>query len=254
MKLIKLLFILLILAIPSFAGEPKNGEELIRTMRQKYDGKWYKTLTFVQKTTTFKPDGTSQVTTWYEAMSVPGRLRIDIDPLDKGNGMMFADSKFHSFRDGKAVSSIAFVHPLMVLGFDIYFQPAETTIAQVKAMGIDLTSLHREKWQGRDVYVLGAKQGDLRSPQVWVDKERLVFVRLIELKGKYKESVHETLFNKYEKTKGGGWIAPEVIFYVDGKLTITEEYSDVQTGVTLSDDLFDPEKWMSVDRTYYKLR
>ena len=35
---------------------PRNGEELIRQMRDRYDGKWYRTLTFVQKTTL--PNGT----------------------------------------------------------------------------------------------------------------------------------------------------------------------------------------------------
>ncbi|HEU4681488.1 MAG TPA: hypothetical protein VFS51_07075, partial [Gemmatimonadales bacterium] len=40
---------------PTPASTPKNGEELIALMRDRYAGKWYKTLTFVQKTTF--PDG-----------------------------------------------------------------------------------------------------------------------------------------------------------------------------------------------------
>ena len=38
-----------------------SGEDVIAAMYKKYEGKWYKTLTFVQKTTTYKPDGTSDV-------------------------------------------------------------------------------------------------------------------------------------------------------------------------------------------------
>jgi hypothetical protein len=245
--------ILLMLVVPALAADIKNGEDLIAAMHKRYAGKWYKTLTFVQKTTNYKPDGTSTVATWYEAMSLPGSLRIDIDPAEKGNGILFTGGKVHSFRDGKLAGGRPFVHPLMVLGFDVYGQPVAATIEQVKGIGIDLSTMHEEKWQGRDVYVVGAKQGDLSVPQVWVDKKNLYFVRLIELVGKDKKNVQEVQFNKYQKVKGG-WVAPEVIFNVDGKRTVLEEYTDIQADVELSADLWNPEKWMDVDRNYYKIR
>lgn len=247
------LFAVLLFSLSSFAAPVSNGEELISSMYKKYQGKWYKTLTFVQKTITHKPDGTSESATWYEAMTVPGKLRIDFDPIEKGNGILFADGKIYSFRDGKTAGGRPFVHPLLVLGFDVYMQPAETTIAQVKDMGIDLSVIHTEKWQGRDVYVVGAKQGDVTTPQFWVDKKGMYFVRLIQTGGKDKKSIQETQFNKYVKAKGG-WVSAEVKFFVDGKPTTTEEYSDIQTGTDLSADLWDPEKWTTADRTYFKLK
>ncbi len=245
-------FLLVLFAIPSFANDIKTGEDVITAMHKKYDGKWYKTLTFVQKTITHKPDGTSTSEIWYEAMSVPGKLRIDIDPLDKGNGLLFADGKLYSIKDGKANTGRAFVHPLMVLGFDVYNQPSATSIAQVKGIGIDLSILREDTWQGRSVYVVGAKQGDMNANQVWIDKKNLYFVRLIQLGGRDKKIVQETQFNKYEKVKGGGWVSVEVVFFVDGKKTTTEEYTDVQANPKLDPDLWNPEKWMTVDRTYYK--
>ena len=239
--------------MPGFAAEINNGEDVIAAMHKKYAGKWYKTLTFVQKTTNYKPDGTSTVETWYEAMNLPGSLRIDIDPVEKGNGILFAGGKVHSFRDGKLAGGRPFVHPLMVLGFDVYGQPVATTVEQVKGFGIDLSVIHEEKWQGRDVYVVGAKQGDLSVPQVWVDKKNLYFVRLFTLTGPEKKNVQEVQFNKYVKAKGG-WVAPEVIFNVDGKRTVLEEYTDIQADVELSADLWNPEKWTTVDKGYYKLK
>ena len=59
---------------------PKTGEDVVRAMNERYAGRWYKTLTFVQKTT--YPDG--RIETWHEALSMPGLLRIDIEPLDSG--------------------------------------------------------------------------------------------------------------------------------------------------------------------------
>ncbi len=251
MKILKFAFVLLLLATPSIAADIRTGDDVIAAMHKKYVGKWYKTLTFVQKTITHKPDGTTSSETWYEAMSLPGKLRIDFADSKTGDGILFADGKIVSFREGKGGAPRPFVHPLMVLGFDVYGQPVETTIAQVKGLGIDLSVIHSDKWQGKDVYVVGAKQGDVTTPQFWVDKKTLVFVRLIQAAGRDKKSVAETQFNKYVKAKGG-LVAAEVLFFVDGKPTTTEEYSEIQADVQLDADLWNPEKWASVDRTYYK--
>lgn len=253
MKNLKLLLLLVIFAMPAFAADIKTGDDVIAAMYKKYEGKWYKTLTFVQKTITHKPDGTSTSETWYEAMTVPGKLRIDFADSKTGDGILFADGKIVSFREGKAGAARPFVHPLMVLGFDVYGQPIATTIEQVKGLGIDLSVVHEEKWMGKDVYVVGAKQGDVNTPQFWVDKKDLVFVRLIQLGGREKKNVQETQFNKYVKAKGG-WVSAEVKFFTDGKPTTTEEYTDIQAGMPLSSDLWNPEKWFTVDKTYYKLK
>jgi hypothetical protein len=142
MRKLFLFSLLLLLAVPALAADIKSGQDLIAAMHKKYAGKWYKTLTFVQKTTNYKPDGTSTAETWYEAMSLPGNLRIDIVPVEKGNGILFANGMVHSFRDGKLAGGRPFVHPLMVLGFDVYGQPVETTVEQVKGIGIDISVIH----------------------------------------------------------------------------------------------------------------
>src|SRR5688572_27555370 len=240
MKTLKLFALLILLAVPAFAADMKSGEDVVAAMYKKYAGKWYKNLTFVQKTITHKPDGTDSVEMWYEAMEVPGKLRIDVVPTDKGNGVIFAGGKINSYRDGKLAVSRPFVHPLLVLGFDVYGQPVETTVSQLKSLGIDLSTVHEEKWMGQDVYVVGAKKGDMTVPQFWIDKKNLLFVRLIQLGGKDKKVVQETQFNKYVKAKGG-WVAIEVKFFNDGKPTMTEEYTDVQADVKLTGDLWDPE-------------
>ena len=252
MKTAKLILILFVIAVPSVFAQYKSGDEVLAAMKKRYEGKWYKTLTFEQKTTNYKPDGTSEAHTWYEAFTMPGKLRIDITPLEKGDGVIFADGRIYPFRDGKLGNARDFVHPLLVLGFDVYGQPVEKTVEQLKGLGIDLSVVHEEPWQGNTAIVVGAKQGDLTTPQFWIDKKNLVFTRLFQTAGKDKKSVQETQFNAYQKAKGGGWVSAEVKFFVDGKIATMEEYTNIQTNKNLSPDLWNPDKWMTVDKTYYK--
>jgi hypothetical protein len=63
--------------------------------------------------------------------------------------------------------------------------------------------------------------------------------------GKDGKETQESQFNKYHKL-GGGWMAPEVIFMVDGKVVTTEKYSEIRGDVTLDPKLFDPQFWTTV--------
>ncbi len=252
MKYTVILFLLLMTIAPVSAAKITNAEQLVSAMHKKYAGKWYKTLVFAQKTTQFKPDGTVQNGIWYEALSMPGKLRVDYDPLAGGSGVIYAGGINNTFKDGKLVNSQPVNHALLVLGFDVYFQPVATTLEQLKKMKMDLSVLREDVWQGRSVYVVGAKQSDSRSPQFWIDKKNLYFVRLIQPVGKDGANTQEIEFNKYEKVKGGGWIAPEVVFILNGKRVFLEEYYGIRTNIPLDDNLFDPQQWMTVDRNYFQ--
>jgi len=235
-----LVFMLLLFAAPT--DSIKSSSELIQAMHNRYAKSWYKTATFVQKTTNYNADGTSKAAIWYEAMSLPGKLRIDFDPVSDGNGILFVSDSMHRFQQGELKQTQDLVHPLMVLGFDVYAQPVELTLDKLKKLGIDLSQFREDTWQGRPVYVVGAKSGDLHTMQFWIDKERLYFVRMIQPAGADKSHTQETQFNKYQKLKGG-WMSPEVVFLIDGKLRTTEEYSEIRGDVGLDPKLFDPSNW-----------
>ena len=220
---------------------PASGLALLRRMHDAYSGRWYRTLSFVQ-TSSF-PDGHQE--TWYEAMTVPGRLRIDIAPLDSGKMSLFRNDSIYTFERGALARSGPFVHPLLVLGFDVYAESPDTVAAKLAALGVNLQKLRTDTWQGRPVWVVGADAGDTTSMQFWVDTERLVFVRMLERReppanaANAKPRQIETQFNRYQPL-GGGWISPEVLFYVNGQLRLKEEYHQIQADVALPDSLFDP--------------
>jgi outer membrane lipoprotein-sorting protein len=230
---------LLVLVAP-----PRTGEELIRQMHDRYDGKWYRSLTFVQ-TTTF-PDGRQE--TWYEAAAIPGRLRIDIAPVVEKNTILFSGDSIYQWQRATRRGGGPFVHPLMVLGFDVYAQPVERTLAQLRQLGYDLSKIRADLWQDRAVWVVGADSGDLRRKQFWIDQERLVFVRSLEPTRQDSMVVSEIQFNRYQPL-GRGWIAPEVQMFRGGELVMKEEYAQIRTDLTPPADLWDagvfPEaRWM----------
>ena len=245
MKLLALVCCLLAVSTTATAAKITTTEQLVQAMQKKYAKSWYKTATFVQKTTNIDKDGNKKVETWFEALSVPGSLRIDFTPTKDGNGILFSNYQIYVFKNGKVDTNRPFVHPLMILGFDIYRLSQADAIEKLKGLKFDLSILREDTWQGRPVYVVGAKAGDLHTAQFWIDKKNLYFVRMIRPAGKDGAQTQETQFNKYVKL-GGGWMSPEVIFSVDGKVVTTEEYSDLRANVQLPEKLFDPNSFATV--------
>jgi len=240
-----LLCLTLAIVPATYAPKITNAEDLIQAMQKKYAKSWYQTATFVQKTTNIDKDGNKKVETWYEAMSVPGSLRIDFTPTKDGNGILFTNYQIYTFKSGKVDVNRPYVHPLMILGFDIYRMPMADAIEKLKGLKFDLSIEREDTWQGRTIYVVGARAGDLHSAQFWIDKQDFYFVRMIRPSGRDGTQTQETQFNKYQKL-GGGWMSPEVIFMVDGKTVTTEEYSELRANVALDSKLFDPQYFASV--------
>jgi hypothetical protein len=246
MLMTKPTFFLVALFVLSQSGEIKTSEQLIRAMHDRYASSWYKTLTFEQETKQYEPDGRATSSTWYEALSLPGRLRIEMDSAGQ-RGAIFARDSQYVFREGKLTGVRRFIHPLLLLGFDLYFLPVQETLAKLKESHFDLSVLRADSWQGRTVYVVGAKKGDSHSPQFWIDKERLYFVRLLQPAGMDGSQTQEVQFNKYTRL-ASGWISREVVAKVDGKVVLTEEYSKIEAGGNLDPGLFDPERWGTIRR------
>ena len=218
-------------------ASPTTGRELIAAMHDRYAGKWYRAVTFVQTTTL--ADGRKE--TWYEAASIPGRLRIDFGRDTARTTLLFSGDSVYQFHGGARTAAQPFIHPLMVLGFDVYAQPVERTVAQLTQLGFDLGPVHADTWQGRPVYVVGAAPGDTLGRQFWVDQERLVFVRMID-RGRRDTTAHiVTEFNDY-RPLGQGWIAAEVRATVNGKVVQFEQYHDIKADPALPADLWDAGK------------
>lgn len=244
MEQIRCLLVSLLLLTWAHAQEIRTGEAALAAMHHRYRDTWYKTLTFTQESTTYNADGTTKVDTWHEALLLPGKLRVDVGDPSANNGMLLVDGTLTGFRNGKPSHTRPFINMLLLLGFDVYRQAPETTIEMVKGEGIDLSKFHEDTWNGKPAYVVGAEKGDLQSKQFWIEKERLLFVRLIDPDQAGAKKLQDIRFANYGQANGG-WVAARVELYEDDKLVFSEDYSDIRSDVKLDPAVFDSRQFAS---------
>jgi hypothetical protein len=221
-----------------------TGQEVIRRMHDRYASSWYSTLSFTELAETPGADGKVTTAKWWEEAKLPGRLRIDIgypatDTTHSRRIIMFASDSTYVATPGKPVQRVKRLNLLLVLGFDVYKQPVEHTVAQLESEGFDLSRVHEGVWRERPAYVVGAAAGDTTSKQFWIDRERQVFLRMIEPAGTAGGGRTDAWFADY-RPLAGGWIAAEVGETVNGVMQLHEVYADIKANVPLPDGWFDP--------------
>jgi hypothetical protein len=228
-----------------------TARRLIEVMRERYSGRWYNTLTLVQASTLYKADGTVLRTeTWPESAMMPGRLRIDIGNPSIGNAVIYANDTVYQFQQRRLVSRQPGNYALQVLGFDVYHLPPARTQEILSSLGYDLSAMYRTSHEGREYYVVGARPGDLKRKQFWVEADRMLLWRLLEpWRADDSVNVREIRFQDY-KQHGGGWVAEEVDFLRNGTRYFFGKYRDVHANVDLDPALFDPRQFTTAKHWY----
>lgn len=219
-----------------------DGESVLKKMHSTYAGKWYKTFTFNQTTEIYRNDTLRRTETWYEAISFPDKFRIDFGNIDSGNAAVFKGDSVYNFRRGILRSSRKDANDLTFLLGGMYFYPFDKTAAITKQLGYDLSKSFETTWKGNPVYVIGANMDGEKINQLWIDKEKLVLVRMLKYENGRKE---EGLFENQLKL-GGGWTETKATFYFDDKLAQRELYHDCKANPVLDNRLFEPAdfgKW-----------
>jgi hypothetical protein len=227
----------------SAGGAPRDGRALLARMHDRYAGSWFHTLTFVQKTTVRRPDGTEQQSTWYEAQR-GSRLRIDMGDPSLGNGALYTADSLYVMRGGKVARTVAEGNPFLPLIVGVYLQPLDTTVAQIAKYKVDLTRLYEREWEGRATYVVGASAAsDTTSPQIWIDRDRLIAVRFTMPLFPSPDNRSQDVRLENNVPVGGGWLATRVRILDKGLPVQTEEYSDWKADVALPESFFQVEHW-----------
>jgi hypothetical protein len=226
-------------------GAPlSDGAAVLRAMHDRYASTWYSTMSFTEVAEQRTDTGALRSEKWYEGGKLPGRLRIDVgvpatDTVTPHRIVICANDSFYIKTPGQPLQVRAGRNLLLVLGFDVYKQSVERSISQLTAEGFDLSRVHEDTWRGSPVIVVGAAVGDTTSKQFWVDKRRMLFVRLLDSSHTLLGASTEALFDDY-RLLGGGWIAADVHVNGNGIVHLREIYSDMKADVALPDSWFDP--------------
>jgi hypothetical protein len=207
---------------------------VIEKMHDRYASSWYASLSFTELAEQRAADGKMTSETWWEEGKLPGKLRIDVgttptDTVKQRRIIVFANDSAYVKAPGQDLRRAARLNLLLVLGFDIYRQPVDRTVAELTSEGFDLSKVRTDTWHGRPVTVIGAG-----GKEFWIDTERQVFVRLLD-------STRDAWFDDY-RPLAGGWIAAEVGVTDNGVMTLHEVYSNIKANVALPDAMFDPSR------------
>ena len=224
-------------------ADPRDGTALLSRMHDRYAGQWFRTLTFVQRTVQRRPDGTEQVTTWYEAQRGP-RLRIDFGDPALGNGALYTADSLYVMRSGKVVRSQAEGNPFLPLVVSVYLEPLDVTVKQLAPYKFDLSRIRLQEWEGKPTYVVGATSpSDTTPPQFWVEKDRLIVTRFMVPLVPSPEGRLQDVRLENNLPAGRGWLATRIRMLDKGVAMQTEEYSDWRVDVSLEESFFQAEHW-----------
>ncbi|WP_210490751.1 hypothetical protein [Rufibacter aurantiacus] len=211
-----------------------TGQEVLRKMHSKYQGKFNPYFTFDQKAIIYKSTQDSSEQVWHEALALPGRLVIKFEDFEKGNGAIYAQDSQFVFKDNALQTRARRVHEVLVLGFDVYHQPVERSAAQLQEAGIDLSKAFSTAWQGRKVYVVGVSSLDEKASHFIIDQEKLWVLQTVRQTGDRRNVVD---LKGYQSVKGN-WVATDLTFSLNGKTTMHEVYYNMKFPKTLPADLF----------------
>jgi hypothetical protein len=221
-----------------------DGESVIRAMHAKYMDRWYKTITFRQTVSLLGAGGQNTDQLWYVAMSGPGLQRIDYVNPELGNGTLVRAESTYFFSNGRQVSATSGWNDLLLLTHDVYLQPPEVTISILRSLGYQLSRMRTSSFLGKTSYVVGASsQTDSSSKQFWVERDRMILVRVRDKRGEGQFA--DFHLGEYAAA-GSGWIAKQTYQMLNGVPRLHQQITAVTVDTPLDPALFEPKQWASV--------
>lgn len=218
------LLIVLISLLSMKSKNISNGEELIQKIHKTYKGKWFKSVSFEQNTLFYGNGKLMKEQVWFETYQFPGKLAIKFDSISSGTGYLFANDSLQIFKNNTLVSKNHSIHDLVVLSMDLYSQDVSESVQQLTSLGYDLSKMHVTTWNGKATYVVGAVAGDTLSKQFWIEKERLIFVRKLEV---INGVLNDVIFDDYIPFNDS-FIEQTVLFKKAGKIALKETYFNIR--------------------------
>jgi hypothetical protein len=111
-------------------------------------------------------------------------------------------------------------------------------IDTMKGAGIDMGIVTLARWEDRRAYVIGARVWEPEKPQLWIDKNTFLPIRLV-LFDKAKKELVETRWLDFGSPLTGNNFPRIMETYRGGKLTRRAEVTQIKVNQDLPETLFD---------------
>jgi hypothetical protein len=225
---------------PAAEIDINDGESLIRAMHARYNGRWPQFVTYTQTQRLLGQSGQNADQLQYVALA-PGRQRIDYVNPSLGNGLLARADSVYNFSNGRQVGASQGWTELLVLTQDVYHQRPEVTISVLRSLGFQLSRIQSQSFDGRRAFVIGAtSQNDSSSKQFWVERDRLVLVRIRERRGQSQFS--DVRIGSHTKA-GEGFVGRQTVYLVNGAPRLQLLVGAITPNAALDSALFDPKQW-----------
>jgi hypothetical protein len=208
----------------AYSQDYKKAEDLIRKMHEMYYQAPCRSYIFSQKNTHYRNDSVSGHSVWNEAISFPDKFLISFGEPKEGNCVVFRNDSMYRFKKGAVVKTRRDTSVLLLLLGGMYYRDLPDVMERIQKAGFSLGKMSENSWQGEKVYVVGALAGDSTSNQVWISKNTLRVLRIIEKNGKEQMDMR---FESHQSWCRGS-VETKVSFRRNNVLEQTEEYYDIK--------------------------
>jgi len=233
-------------SLPGSGIAVTTSSGLIKAMHDRYDGKYLKTMSFLQNNTAYTASGQEQKSQWYEHIEIPGKLRIAFLPATQRSGLVQVEDRVATFDNGIRVDFRPSINPLLLLTSDVYVAPVTAIMRGLDSLNVNGEIVRTDEWEGQPVYVVGAKAGDSTSNQMWVDRNHLRLVRFIQSsKAGERTMVSDIRIQNYKDIQGFE-VPTEFLVLRNGRPVWREQYADVKVNEVFPTGTFDQAKWYDI--------
>ena len=222
---------------------PRNGLEVIGAMRRAHPSRALRSLSFTVMST--DPDSPTRVTRARTLATLPGRFRTTTLPASRKTGTVRNQQRVAIFERGRRVVSRTRVDLATLLSYDVFAQGIDSTIRSLDAAGVRYGLARRDQLQGRKVWVVGAQENDLTSPQFWVDAEEWRLVRVIQRDLRSSSVTVDVRFSAFTDVMGVP-LATRVAVYRQGDWRARQTITDVAVNPAVPPRAFDVVRWRDV--------
>jgi hypothetical protein len=223
---------------------PRNGLEVVGAVRRAHPSRALRSLAFTLTTIGASEDSARETRARAHA-SLPGRFRLTRLPLSARSGYVRNRQRVSVFESGRRVVSANRVDLALLLAYDLFAQSLDTTIMWLDSARVRFALARRDEFDGRDVWVVGALEGDTTSLQFWVDAEHWRVVRVIQRDPGAPRDIIDIRFAEFAPVLDVP-VPMRITTYRNGELSMVQEVSNLAVNPSLPSSTFDLSRWREV--------